>query len=555
MPKPLFTLDAEGYFTRAGRRLFPYGVNYWPGSCGVEMWRTWPVEEIRNDLRTMQTLGMNCVRFFVRWQDFEPASGKYRALSFRRLAQFLGWCREFGLVTQPSLFVGWMSGGIFWPEWKAEKNLFADPELRRRSMRFAEKVAQVCARHEDVVLAVDLGNEICCLPDCMAARPVEVESWCAGVTAAVRRAFPTTLIIAGNEQAQVTADTGWRFGRQPGSDLYSMHTYPMSPWHSLAFDGMTDPLGQSLFPFYLKCARAFGPVMMQEFGTIFTTGTCCDTYLRAMLPAAWEAGANGFLWWSLRDFTARGHPYNKNAFEGPLGVAGEDDLLKPVLRYFGEFAASLPQRAVPPVDQGEIALYWPANYYHRDEPLNPGNEPRTLSRRMAIAHFTLTQLGHRVGIVRGDLPLKNCRARTIVIAGAQLTAVEVEALAHWVKAGGQLIWHGVDVTTWGTAMNSLLGADAADIRAPRARGVRAFGALWHFAEFPRDVMVDVVVRQASVLASDDRGRAIVLRNRCGRGVVVACVAQPDDQFAAESAELVERPRWLRWYRGMLTAAS
>ncbi|MDP3072918.1 MAG: cellulase family glycosylhydrolase [Opitutaceae bacterium] len=554
MKRRIFDLDSRGYFTRGGQRILPVGVNYWPASCGVQMWRAWPEEEIRRDLDLVSQLGFNCVRFFLLWQDFEPKAGRYNGAAFRRLAQFLGWCRERKLLAQPSLMVGWMSGGIFWPEWKGDKNLFTDPGLGRRAAVFAAKAARVCAAYCDTVLAIDQGNEICCLPDCLSAPPAAVERWCGALSAAIRKGFPTALVISGNEQNQIVSDTGWRFGAQPGCDLYSMHAYPNSAWHSLQFDGMTDPLAQSLLPLYVKCARAFGPVMVQEFGTIFTIGSCCDDYLRAILPACWEAGANGFLWWSLRDFAANGHPYNKNAFEGPLGLAGADDRVKAVLRFFAEFAASLPSRPVPVTDQGEVALYWPRHYYLRDDPLNPGNDPRALSRRLAIAHFTLTELGHRVGIVRGDQPLENLSARTIVVAGAALTAEEVTALTVWVKTGGRLVWHGIDVTTWGDAATELVGAAPADLRAPRAEGVNAFGTLWNFREFPRHVFLEVVPSGAHVDAADHAGHPILLHHRLGCGAVAACLAQVDDTFAAESDDRAVRGRWNRWYEGMLALA-
>jgi hypothetical protein len=34
-------IDPSGYYAHAasGERFFPTGVNYWPGSCGVEMWQ------------------------------------------------------------------------------------------------------------------------------------------------------------------------------------------------------------------------------------------------------------------------------------------------------------------------------------------------------------------------------------------------------------------------------------------------------------------------------------------------------------------------------------
>src|SRR5690606_21308979 len=120
---------------------------------------------------------------------------------------------------------------------------------------------------------------------------------------------------------------------------------------------------------------------------------------------------------------------------------------------------------------------------------NPGNEPHSLSRRLAVAHFALCELGHRVGIVRGDQPLTEIAARTIVIPGAALTAEEVTAMMAWVKAGGRLIWHGIDVATWGEALSELVGAEPADLRAPRALGVNAFGSRWDFRDFPRHVFL------------------------------------------------------------------
>jgi hypothetical protein len=494
------------------------------------------------------------VRFFLRWQDFEPRPGRYNAAAFRRLEAMLSWCRREGLLAHPSLFVGWMSGGIFWPEWKRGRNLFGDAFMRRRAGAFAARAARVLVRHRDVLLAIDQGNEICCLPDSAAAAPADVMSWCAGVNTAVRRACPGVLLVSGNEQMQVTADSGWRLGAQPGCDFLSMHAYPNSAWHALAFDGMTDPLAQSLLPFYVKCARAFGPVMVQEFGTLFTAGRCAEAYLRPVLAACHAAGANGYLAWCLRDITATGHPYDKNAFEGGMGLVDADDVVKPALRCFLEFAAGVAARPAAAADEGDIALYWPRHYYHRDNPFNPGNEPRLLSRRMALVHFILEKLGHRVGIARGDRPLAGISARTLVLPGTLITAGEAGALLPWVKAGGRMVWHGPDVTIWGREVAALTGANAADFLAPRATGVRAFGARWDFRHFSRDIFPGVEPTTARVVARDRTGRPILLVNRLGRGTVVTCLASPDDLFASRSADRAGRSAWLRWYRGVLGLA-
>ena len=67
----------------------PAGVNYWPASCGVEMWPSWPAAEIQHDLDLVSSLGLNSIRFFLRWQDFEPEAGHYDEAMFERLQQFL----------------------------------------------------------------------------------------------------------------------------------------------------------------------------------------------------------------------------------------------------------------------------------------------------------------------------------------------------------------------------------------------------------------------------------------------------------------------------------
>jgi hypothetical protein len=550
--RPVFALDAQGYFTRQGRTIIPVGANYWPASCGVEMWQAWPEHEIQADLDLVASLGLNCVRFFLRWQDFEPAPGVYDHRMFDRLHRLLAWHRERKLLAHPSLFVGWMSGGIFWPEWHAGRNVFADPTLRRRAFAFAHKSAAICADFPETVLAMDHGNELCCLPDCQTASPADVMSWCGEVSAAIKRAFPDALVVSGNEQAQVNADRGWRFDRQAGCDFYSMHAYPFPGWHTLSFDGMADPLGQSLLPFYTKCARAFGPVLVQEFGTLLTAGRKqCDAYLRAILPACQAAGANGFLWWCLRDISAPGHPYNKNAFEALLGLVDEHGRVKPALSFFPAFARELSRRGpVPPRPSG-VGLLWPEEYYHRDNPSNPGNVPEDLSRQLAIANFCLDSLQCSPRIVRQADLATTPELHTVVIAGAKLTANEAAALVPWVHAGGRLIWHGPDALTWGPDVIRLVGATPVDFCAPSAQGVRVFGQRWDLQVFPRDVFLEVAPGSATIIARDDRQRPVLLSNQLGAGRVITCLALPESQFARESSAQTARSRWLDWYRGVL----
>lgn len=552
-----YTLGADGYFRRDGARFIPAGANWWPGSCGVELWERWPEDEIRRDLDLLRAHGFNCLRFFLRWQDFEREPGIHDRRNLDRLDRLLGWFAERDLAAHPSLFVGFMSGGVFWPAWKAGRNLFSDPFMRERSTAFARAAAAVIARHRDCVIAIDQGNEMCCLQDSHQAPPAAVSAWCEAVNRAIRAEWPEALLISGNEQNQINCDNGWRLDAQPGCDLLSMHTYPVPAWNVVPFDGMTDPLAQSLLPFYTRVARAFRPVWVQEFGTIVTYGRRQqDAYLRAILPACWEAGGNGFLWWCLRDIASGSiHPYVKHGFEGTLGLLDAEGRVKPGLEFFPEFCRGLPQRPAPTPAARPVGLYWPRHWWNRDEPGNNGNDPWQSSRRLTIANHLLRTAGREVDLVRGDLPaIPASGLAALLVAGVNLRVDEVEALAAWVAAGGRLVWHGPDPVNWGGAYTGLIGAVPLDYRAPGARRGEFAGEAWEFASFPRGMRCEIEERGAEVLMRDQDGNPLLLRHRLGRGTVVTALPVPEEAPAGCAADRTRRDRWAGWYRAVLAAA-
>lgn len=547
----MIQLDSQGYFTRNGQRFVPVGVNYWPASVGVEMWTRWPADEIKRDLDLIPKLGLNCVRFFLRWQDFEPEAGHYDPLMFERLDHFLGWCGERGILAHPSLFVGFMSGSVYWPRWVQGRNLFAETELHERSARFAEHATKVIHRHAAHVLAIDQGNELCCLAESRAASPHAVRDWCKAVNTGIRAASKGLLIVSGNEQGQVIGDAGWRFGDQPGCDFYSMHGYPVPSWHAIGFDGMTDPLCQSLLPLYTKIARAFGPVMLQEFGTILTFGARQqDSYLRALLPSAWQAGANGFLWWCMRDISSANQPYTKHAFESALGLVDANDKIKPGLEYFIEFARQAQTLTAATVPADSIGLYFPKHYYSRENPHSTDNDPRHVSRGLCVANYMLQQLGHSTRIVRGDQPLPS-ELHTLFIASANLGADEAAEMEKWVRAGNNLVWHAPDPFNWAYEYNQLIGAKPVDYRGVRPIQINAFGQAWVCGSFPRDMRVEVETETAVVMARDNDGLPVLLRRRVGAGTVVTVLPDMDENIARVAADRVARDRWLACYRGSL----
>jgi hypothetical protein len=334
-----------------------------------------------------------------------------------------------------------------------------------------------------------------------------------------------------------------------------MHGYPVPAWHSVGFDGMTDPLCQSLLPFYTQVARAFGPVMVQEFGTIVTFGAAQqEKYLRAILPACWEAGANGYLWWCLRDIAADVHPYLKHRFESTLGLVDSQDRIKPGLEVYVEFARSLAKRVAPGQEVATpgdaLGIYWPKHFYPRDNPQNPGNDPRQLSRWLVMANYYLRQLGRRTRLVRGDQPLDD-NLSTLIIPGSMLDALEVQALEAWVRAGHNVIWHGPDPVNWGHEYVRLLGAKPVDYRAARPVTVGAFGDTWRMGTYPRQMRVELVPDEATVVARDQDGLPVVLTHQVERGQVSYALPVVEAAAADVADDRQARSRWKRWYAGML----
>ncbi|AHF90519.1 endo-beta-mannanase [Opitutaceae bacterium TAV5] len=584
------TIDSSGYFRdAAGARFIPVGANYWPASCGVEMWQAWPEDEIFSDLDLMASLGFNTVRFFVRWPDFEPRPGEYDATMLSRLLRLLDACGERGLRPQPSLFVGWMSGGIFWPPWKSDtQNLFSDPVMIERGAAYARTITTHLKPFATHLCGIDLGNELDALPDCSAATPAQVHEWCRRMTGAIREVLPEALILSGCDHQQVIADTGWRLGgsspcysaggtpaprmvpnpAQPGIDVLTMHGYPVPNWHPVQGSGLADPLTRSLLPFYVKCARAFGPVLLQEFGTILTSRAAAphtDAYLRAILPACREAGANGYLWWCFKDIPAPLHPYIKNNFESELGLVDIEGRVKKGLEYFVEFARAETQRALKVLtaceqldhsaeDAPTVHLYWPRHYYHRNNHRNPGNEPRETSRRLILAHHLLQSAEEHVGIVRGDQPLPSpSEVERIIITGVFTGLDEIKELHSWVEQGGQLLWHAPDPVNWAQAMSRLVGAEIADYRAATPAITATDEGPYEFTCFLRGMRVRIEPRGAQILMTDNEGSPLVLRHRVGAGCVTSVLADVEASFLSQWPDRqTQEASWSAWYAALLT---
>jgi hypothetical protein len=230
---------------------------------------------------------------------------------------------------------------------------------------------------------------------------------------------------------------------------------------NLPSDGFLDPFTAHVLPWETSFVNAFGPVMAQEWGTLVTGGvTQQDTFLRNVLPRGWAAGANGFLYWCMRDIFAEDQvPYNIQGKETLLGLIDQQDNVKPGVRAFAEFAANLSSLTEPPKAAAHVTgIYIPVHYYFDDDEHNPGNHPKSLSPLMAVTWHFLTRndvpasatkdvtqsvakmvrLGSSGGLTAAADPL--------VMVNTLLDDDEAIDLSNWVAEGHTLVIHGLSPT-------------------------------------------------------------------------------------------------------------
>ena len=117
---------------------FSVGVNYWPRSSGPAMWSSFDAGEIAEDFARMAELGFDGLRFFVRWDVFQPEPDHIDAAMLERLATLLSLARDAGLRTVPALYCGHTTGANYLPAWALD---------RKRTSRFPTITGTTVSSH------------------------------------------------------------------------------------------------------------------------------------------------------------------------------------------------------------------------------------------------------------------------------------------------------------------------------------------------------------------------------------------------------------------------
>ena len=293
-------------------------------------WSQFDRAEVAADFARIAGSGLDSIRVFLTWEDFQPAPDQVDGTMVDRLVAVADLAGELGLSLVPTLFTGHMSGVNWIPAWalggsdgdlrfrvvsggtvveSGLRNWYADPLVSDAQALLASEVAAALAGH-DALWAWDLGNENsnCVLPPSRDA----ARAWLARMAAAIRAADDTALVTAGLHMEDIEEDR--LLGPRDVSgvcDLLSMHGYPIYA------DWAEGPTDDRLLPFLARLTRWLGDereILFSEFGlptfrrgerqrsALLIEEAAAAAYTARALESLRRAGCSGAMLWCYSDY-------------------------------------------------------------------------------------------------------------------------------------------------------------------------------------------------------------------------------------------------------------
>jgi endo-1,4-beta-mannosidase len=369
---------------------FTLGVNYWPRRKAMYWWPQFDSAEVDDDFALIQSLGLNVVRIFLLWDDFQPEPTSVDKTALANLVKVAALAAKHKISLDVTFFTGHMSGPNWAPRWLVQeregypspyfgwirqvvsqgkvvldgnyRNMFTDPVALDAERLLLKTVVRALRDHPGVWLW-NLGNE----PD-LFAWPEDAEqgrAWVREMTTLIKEIDPGTPVTVGLHSADLEYNTGLRVDQVfAETDVAVMHAYPMyTEW-------VRGPLDPDHVPFMtaLTAHLAGKPALMEEFGGCTNLrGKPSDTwawtaygldrtqfmaseedfteYIRQVLPRVQAVGATGAMIWCFADYAEElwdVPPCGESRHERHFGLVRPDGTLKPHAEVIKQFAASNP---------------------------------------------------------------------------------------------------------------------------------------------------------------------------------------------------------------------
>jgi len=343
------------------------------------MWSDWRPEVVRGDLDKLAAAGLQLLRVFPLWPDFQPITllrgggGAPREIrngevlfpdaaagragvspeAIERFAEFASMAQAAGLKLLVGLVTGWMSGRFFAPPALEGLNHITDPMSIMWQVRFVKYFVERF-KNCSAVAAWDLGNE------CNGLGPVaereEAWAWTSAIVNAIRSVDPDRAIVSGMHGLSPSRSAKWVIQDQGElTDVLTTHPYPVFTPHC-----DVDPVNSMRGALHATAeSRLYAdvggkPCFAEEIGTLgpmFASEGVAADYLRMALFSLWAHDCRGLLWWCAHDQAHLEHaPYDWGAVERELGLLRVGGSAKPVMKAmtaFRRFLDGLPFDELP----------------------------------------------------------------------------------------------------------------------------------------------------------------------------------------------------------------
>lgn len=368
--------------------IFVTGINYWPARKAMYWWKFYDPEEVRRDFALLKLYGIQMVRLFLTWEDFQPAPDLVDAHCLNDLIRTADLAYENQLQIMPTFFCGHMSGVNWIPDWALHhieqvrrfpvfsqgrlshrliRNWYHDQMITEAQLFQITEVCRALTGHP-AVRVYDLGNESsnCCIP----AERKQGREWLKLMCDCILDHHPGSDVTLGMHAEDLEENRNiWPQDAACCCDFLCMHGYPF-------YLSWVPPEDVYVLPFLGIMTAWLGnkPVLFQEFGAPSQTDTVIERFDRAVptpiwteeqaeryyqqaVRLLWEAGMLGVYGWCYADYHHDLYlypPLSENTHERYFGLTRWDGSVKPALRMLGS-TREIPVRktSVPEWLEGE----------------------------------------------------------------------------------------------------------------------------------------------------------------------------------------------------------
>src|SRR5260221_2557259 len=379
---------------------FKLGVNYWPRRKAMYWWSDFDAGEVEEEFALIEELGLQVVRIFLLWDDFQPTPTAVAHLDDLKTVADIAQAHHLQLDV--TFFTGHMSGPNWRPRWLMGgdiaprfgqlvsagqvvsgkyKNPYIDP-VALDAERLLLRTVVTALKDHPAIWMWNLGNE----PDLFAHPPTDAvgRAWVREMTALIRSIDPQHPVTCGLHAASLTERNGLRSNEvYAETDVAVMHSYPMY----MSF--VKHPLDPDFVPFTCAVTSSLAgkPVLMEEFGgctapkgepsgimewlllgiprkQFMASEEDLAEFIKLSLDKLVEVGTTGAMVWCFADYPEElwdRPPCSEYRHERSFGLVHRDGSVKPHARIIQDFAATRPlTREIPSWAKIDVS---PDEYY------------------------------------------------------------------------------------------------------------------------------------------------------------------------------------------------